>query len=68
MVPAQTVAIEVEPLDSMTSDETRMAYGKSATSGMTGAIERSASAPWPISRRLMPPMRPHSPTENGGKL
>ena len=25
MVPAQTVAMEVEPLDSMTSEETRMA-------------------------------------------
>ena len=66
--PPQTEAIEVEPFDSHTSLLMRMAYGKSSVEGMTGAMERSASAPWPISRRFMPPMRPVSPTEKGGKL
>ena len=32
--------------------------------GTTGSSERSASAPWPISRRLAPPVRPV--TLNGG--
>ena len=31
-------------------------------------MARSASAPWPISRRPVPVMRPTSPTENGGKV
>ena len=35
---------------------------------MTGTSARSASAPWPMSRRLGPRMNPVSPTENGGKL
>ena len=30
-------------------------------------IARSASAPWPISRRLGEPTRPVSPVEYGGK-
>jgi len=36
--------------------------------GTIGSSERSASAPWPISRRPGPPVRPVSPTLNGGKL
>ena len=44
-VPLQMAAIEVEPLDSMISDVTRTAYGKSSRLGMTGAMERSANAP-----------------------
>ena len=33
-----------------------------------GTNARSASAPWPMSRRVGPRMKPASPTENGGKL
>ena len=36
--------------------------------GIIGTSARSASAPWPMSRRLGPRMKPASPTENGGKL
>ena len=36
--------------------------------GITGTSARSASAPWPISRRRGEPTRPVSPVENGGKL
>ena len=36
--------------------------------GTIGWIAFSASAPWPISRRLGPRMKPASPVENGGKL
>ncbi len=36
--------------------------------GSPGASARSASAPWPMSRRFGPRMKPVSPTENGGKL
>ena len=43
-VPPQTLAIEVEPFDSMISLVTRTAYGYSA-SGNIGSMERSASAP-----------------------
>ncbi len=41
---------------------------QSSVDGSTGWIARQASLPWPISRRLVPPMRPVSPTEYGGKL
>ena len=51
-VPPQTEAIEVDPLDSIISEETRMAYPNSEPGGMTGSRERSARAPCPISRRL----------------
>ena len=50
------------------SDTTRIVYGKSSIDGITGTSARSASAPWPMSRRLGPRMKPASPTENGGKL
>ena len=63
-----TEAIELEPLDSRMSETTRMVYGKSSCVGMTGTSARSASAPWPMSRRLGPRMKPASPTEKGGKL
>ena len=36
--------------------------------GIIALIDLSARAPWPISRRDWPPMRPVSPTEYGGKL
>ena len=64
----QTDAIDDEPLDSRMSDTTRIVYGNSSMIGTTGTSARSASAPWPMSRRLGPRMKPASPTENGGKL
>ena len=66
--PAHTLAMLVEPLDSMTSLTTRIAYGNSLCGGSTATMDRSASAPWPISRRLVLPVRPVSPTLKGGKL
>jgi ribonuclease PH len=67
-VEEHTAPIEVEPFDSSTSDTRRSVYGNSSSSGTTGTRARSASAPWPISRRRGLPMRPTSPVENGGKL
>src|SRR4029078_2083102 len=64
----QTEAIDDEPLDSRMSDTTRIVYGNSSVDGIIGTSARSASAPWPMSRRLGPRMKPASPTENGGKL
>ena len=64
----QTEAIDDEPLDSRMSDTTRIVYGNSSCDGIIGTSARSASAPWPMSRRLGPRMKPASPTENGGKL
>ena len=64
----QTEAIDDEPLDSRMSDTTRIVYGKSSCVGSIGTIARSASAPWPMSRRFGPRMKPASPTEKGGKL
>ena len=63
-----TEAIDEEPFDSRMSDTTRIVYGKSSIDGTTGTRARSASAPWPMSRRFGPRMKPASPTENGGKL
>ena len=67
-VDEHTLAIDVEPFDDSTSDTSRSAYGKSSSFGITGTSARSASAPWPISRRFGPRMNPVSPVENGGKL
>src|ERR687889_2355588 len=64
----QTEAIELEPFDSRMSDTTRIVYGNSSTDGTTGTSARSASAPWPMSRRFGPRMKPASPTENGGEF
>ena len=64
----QTEAIDEEPFDSVISETTRMVYGKASSDGMTASTPRLARRPWPISRRFGPIMRPHSPTENGGKL
>ena len=64
----QTDAMEDDPLLSRMSETTRTVYGKSSIDGITGTSARSASAPWPMSRRLGPRMKPASPTENGGKL
>src|SRR5919199_1047972 len=64
----QTEGIDDEPFDSKMSETTRIVYGKSSTLGTTGTSARSASAPWPMSRRFGPRMKPASPTENGGRL
>src|SRR4026207_1716463 len=64
----QTEAMDDEPLDSKMSETTRTVYGDASIDGATGAGARSARAPWPMSRRLGPRMKPASPTENGGKL
>src|ERR687885_606046 len=61
-----TDAIDDDPLDSRMSDTTRMVYGNSSWEGIIGTSARSASAPWPMSRRFGPRMKPASPTENGG--
>ena len=66
--PPQTEAIELEPFDSKMSDTIRIVYGKLSSSGRTGASERLASAPWPISRRPGPRSAFGSPVENPGKL
>ena len=67
-VEAHTEPMDVEPLEPRASDTWRMAYGNSSRVGSTGTRARSASAPWPISRRLGAPTRPVSPVEYGGKL
>ena len=68
IVLAQTEPIDVEPLEPSASDTWRIAYGNSSRLGSTGSSARSASAPWPISRRFGEPTRPVSPVEYGGKL
>ncbi len=68
MVDAQTEPMEVEPLDPIASETWRIAYGNSSRLGRTGSMARSASAPWPISRRFGEPTRPVSPVEYGGML
>jgi len=64
----QTDAIDEEPFDSRMSETTRIVYGKSSFGGSTASTARSASAPWPMSRRDGEPKRRTSPTENEGKL
>ena len=66
-VDPHTEAMEVEPLDSRTSDTSRMVYGKAVSSGIIGRSARSTSNPWPTSRRPGPRSGRTSPTENGGK-
>ncbi len=67
-VAPQTDAIDDDPFDSRMSLTTRIVYGKVASSGRTGATDRSASAPWPISRRPGPRIGRHSPTAKLGML
>ena len=59
----QTEAIEEEPFDSVTSETTRIVYGKLSLLGSSGWIARQASLPCPISRRPGEPIRPASPVE-----
>src|SRR2546421_10789136 len=67
-VEPHTDAIDDEPFDSRMSDTTRIVYGNSSCDGISGTSARSASAPWPMSRRFGPRMKPASPTENGGQV
>src|SRR3981189_2020000 len=67
-VEAHTEPIEVDPLEPSASESWRLAYGTSSRDGSTGSSARSASAPWPISRRFGEPTRPVSPVEYGGEV
>ena len=64
----QTLAIELEPFDSVISETMRIVYGKSSILGKQAEIPRLASRPCPTSRLLTPITRPVSPTQYGGKL
>ena len=66
--PPHTDAIEEEPFDSMMSETMRMVYGNLSSGGSTWRSARSASAPWPISRR--PGLRRNftSPTREGREV
>src|SRR3981081_3444460 len=64
----QIVAMDDDPFDSRMSETTRLAYGQLTSVGRPAETARSARAPWPLSRRPAPRMKPTSPTENGGKL
>ncbi len=57
-----------EPLLSVMVLSSRIAYGKSASSGMTGSSALSAKVPCPISRLLGAPILPTSPTLDGGNV
>ncbi len=63
-----TEAIDEEPFDSRMSETIRIVYGNSSFGGSTASTARSASAPWPMSRREGEPKRRTSPTEKEGKL
>src|SRR5690606_24692894 len=67
-LPAHTVAIELEPLDSRISDTTRMVYGFSDSGGSALVSARKARFPCPTSRLPVPRMGRTSPVEKGGKL
>ena len=62
-VEPQTEPIDDEPFDSSVSETRRIVYGNSSEAGMTGSSARWARAPWPMSRRFGPRMKPVSPTE-----
>ena len=68
IVPPHTDAIDDDPFDSVISLTMRIVYGKVSCGGSMRRIARSASAPWPISRRPGPRSGFVSPVENGGKL
>ena len=62
-VEPQTEPIDDEPFDSSVSETIRIVYGNSSGAGITASSARCASAPWPMSRRFGPRMKPVSPTE-----
>ena len=55
--------MDEDPFDSVISETIRTVYGKSSYSGRISLMARSAKFPWPISLRLVKPMRPVSPTQ-----
>ena len=57
-VEPQTEPIDDEPFDSSVSETRRIVYGNSSVAGITGSSARCASAPWPMSRRFGPRMKP----------
>lgn len=59
--------MELDPLLSVMVLSTLTVYGKDPSEGMAGSSARSASSPWPSSRRPGAPTRPVSPTLEGGK-
>ena len=61
--PPHTEAMDEDPFDSVISETIRTVYGKSSYSGRISLMARSAKFPWPISLRLVKPMRPVSPTQ-----
>mmetsp|Transcript_12740 Transcript_12740/g.53406 ORF Transcript_12740/g.53406 Transcript_12740/m.53406 type:complete len:299 (+) Transcript_12740:1166-2062(+) len=65
--PAHTDAMEDDPLLSVMVLSRRTVNGNCSSGGMMGASARSARLPCPTSRRFAAPMRPVSPTEDGGK-
>src|ERR687886_549007 len=67
-VEPETDPMEDEPFDSSVSETIRIVYGKSSSDGIIGSSARWASAPWPMSRRFGPRMKPVSPTEYGGEV
>src|SRR3989338_10228290 len=60
-VDPHTEAMDEEPLEERISETTRMVYGNLSLGGIIGSRDLSAKAPWPISRRPPPPIRPTSP-------
>src|SRR5258708_2954578 len=64
----QTEAIDEDPFDSVTSETTRIVYGKLSLGGNNGRTARQASLPCPISRRPGDPIRFASPVEYGGEV
>jgi len=68
IVEPHTDAIELDPLQVVTSDTVRIIYGNSASLGRTGSSALSASRPCPISLRPVPRIILTSHTEYGGKL
>src|SRR3979490_797699 len=67
-VEPQTEPSDDGPCDSRVSDTMRIVYGNSVAGGIIASRARCASAPWPMSRRFGPRMKPVSPTENGGEV
>src|SRR5258706_7267022 len=65
--PPHTDAIDDDPFDSRISDTMRIVYGKSSYAGRMRVSARSASAPWPISRRDAERIILASPVEYGGE-
>jgi hypothetical protein len=68
IVEPQTDAIELDPLQVVTSETVRIIYGNSSSLGSTGSSALSASRPCPTSLRPTPRIMRTSPTEYGGKL